>query len=860
MPYKFNPFTGKLDNAPGAPVFPDNKFTVFDDGDKTRRFQFEASGISPSTTRTLDIQDVDGPVAIGYGAANQYIRGDATLANFPVAAGGGSSVSYYLNGSVNQGTFAGETHYQLNKTAVIGAGTNFSLTGANTTTYFITDSADPSLLQIPQGNFNFQLYASTSGGSPTLQVALYKYDGVSFTQIGNNSIAIPVTSTVEDIYLLTVSVPATTLLVTDRLAVRVIGGSFGGNTITLYTEGDNLGQMITTFSTGMAALNGLTDQVQFLATGTTGTNFNIVSSAATHTFNIPTASAVNRGALSSADWTTFNNKIGAGLYTATTGLTMNADRLLGRTTAGVGAAEEITVGTGLSLTGGTLTATAGAAVTSVTATAPITSSGGTTPDISTSIATNKVVGRSTAGTGVMEELTPVGISVSGGNITGIGGTVGPVDNVVPRADGTGGYTVQDSGLIVEDTIVSVTGITGDAGTNVITAPGTAFANGQPIRFTALTGGTGLNTTTNYFVVNPVGATFQVETSIGGGAINFTTNITAGTLLTGHSVQTNVTLSENTTETNSALVLTPKGTGAFILGPKPDGTSTGGNARGLRAVDLQMQRSSATQVAAANYSFIGGGQNNLTANSRSVVCGGATNSAQTNDSGIICGEANTISSAGGATGTDMSAIAAGTFNSINNGGRAAFIGAGRGNVVSGNCAVVVGGGERSSSVGNTASSSAAGILCGRNGLADRFCMQAHAAGQFAANGDAQRARFVLRNKTTTNAAVELFLDGSSLRLTIPSGKVLGLTINITGIKSDGSAVAHYLRQYALKNVAGTTSEVYAPVTVGSDNAAGTSIALSANDTNDALKVEVTGITSEIWRWVASVDAVEIAYGN
>jgi hypothetical protein len=140
------------------------------------------------------------------------------------------------------------------------------------------------------------------------------------------------------------------------------------------------------------------------------------------------------------------------------------------------------------------------------------------------------------------------------------------------------------------------------------------------------------------------------------------------------------------------------------------------------------------------------------------------------------------------------------------------------------------------------------------------MQAHAAGQFAANGDAQRARFVLRNKTTTNAAVELFLDGSSLRLTIPSGKVLGLTINITGIKSDGSAVAHYLRQYALKNVAGTTSEVYAPVTVGSDNAAGTSIALSANDTNDALKVEVTGITSEIWRWVASVDAVEIAYGN
>ena len=140
------------------------------------------------------------------------------------------------------------------------------------------------------------------------------------------------------------------------------------------------------------------------------------------------------------------------------------------------------------------------------------------------------------------------------------------------------------------------------------------------------------------------------------------------------------------------------------------------------------------------------------------------------------------------------------------------------------------------------------------------MFANASGNFASLGDAQRARFVMRNKTTNDTATELFLDGSSARLTIPSGKVLGLTINITGIKSDGSAVAHYLRQYCLKNVSGTTSEVYAPVTIGTDNAAGTSIALSANDTNDALKVEVTGIASETWRWVAAVDAVEIAYGS
>jgi hypothetical protein len=67
-------------------------------------------------------------------------------------------------------------------------------------------------------------------------------------------------------------------------------------------------QVITTFSTGINALNGLTAQVQYLATGTSGTDFNISSVTATHTFNIPSASATNRGLLTSSDWTAFNSK------------------------------------------------------------------------------------------------------------------------------------------------------------------------------------------------------------------------------------------------------------------------------------------------------------------------------------------------------------------------------------------------------------------------------------------------------------------------------------------------------------------------------------------------------------------------
>ncbi|MBS1988714.1 hypothetical protein JST56_07045 [Candidatus Dependentiae bacterium] len=59
---------------------------------------------------------------------------------------------------------------------------------------------------------------------------------------------------------------------------------------------------------GITSLNSLTGSTQIFATGTSGSDFNISSSSTTHTFNIPTASGTNRGALSPTDWTTFNNK------------------------------------------------------------------------------------------------------------------------------------------------------------------------------------------------------------------------------------------------------------------------------------------------------------------------------------------------------------------------------------------------------------------------------------------------------------------------------------------------------------------------------------------------------------------------
>jgi hypothetical protein len=103
------------------------------------------------------------------GAASQYIRGDGALADFPTTGGGGSSVSYYLNGSVSQGTFVGNTYYEMNKTPVIGAGTDFTINADGYIAQFITDANDPASLLIPAGNWNVEMYfsASSNGGTPT---------------------------------------------------------------------------------------------------------------------------------------------------------------------------------------------------------------------------------------------------------------------------------------------------------------------------------------------------------------------------------------------------------------------------------------------------------------------------------------------------------------------------------------------------------------------------------------------------------------------------------------------------------------------------------------------------------------------
>jgi hypothetical protein len=226
--------------------------------------------------------------------------------------GGGSSQVFYFNGGTASSVGG---YYQMSPVANIGTAADFTINANGYIASFLTDVASPNQLNIPAGNWNFEIYfsASSSGGSPSFYVELYKYSsGGVFTLIASSSAAPEgiTNGTALDAYFTPLAVPTTTLLATDRLAVRVYV-THSGRTITMHTQNGHLSEVITTFSTGLTALNGLTEQVQYFSTGTAGTDFNIASAVNTHTFNLPTASAINRGALSSADWITFNSKANA---------------------------------------------------------------------------------------------------------------------------------------------------------------------------------------------------------------------------------------------------------------------------------------------------------------------------------------------------------------------------------------------------------------------------------------------------------------------------------------------------------------------------------------------------------------------
>ena len=254
--------------------------------------------------------------------------------------------------------------------------------------------------------------------------------------------------------------------------------------------------------------SGTVTNVSALTLGTTGTDLSstVVNSTTTPviTLNVPTASASNRGALSSADWITFNNKISS--VTGTAPVVSSG----GATPAISMAAATASVNGYLKSTDWTTFNNKGSgSVTSVTGTAPVVSSGGTAPAISMAAATASVNGyltstdwttfnskgsgsvTSVGGTGTVNGITLTGTVTSSGSLT-LGGTLSGVNltsqvtGVLPIANGGTGFSssqwlnVKSYGAVGDGSTDDTSAIN----SAIAAANNTAVSGGQTVYFPA----------------------------------------------------------------------------------------------------------------------------------------------------------------------------------------------------------------------------------------------------------------------------------------------------------------------------------------------------------------------------------------
>ena len=138
---------------------------------------------------------------------------------------------------------------------------------------------------------------------------------------------------------------------------------------------------------------------------------------------------------------------------------------------------------------------------------------------------------------------------------------------------------------------------------------------------------------------------------------------------------------------------------------------------------------------------------------------------------------------------------------------------------------------------------------------------YASGRFAANGDAQGSIFILRADTTDATATVLTTNNSTAstdnQIIAASDTCITFDGTITAMQNGAQAYASWKIEGLLVNDGGTTTLANSATTVIS-NGSSWGMALSADNTNNALAITCTGEASHNIRWVANIRTTEVTY--
>jgi len=292
-------------------------------------------------------------------------------------------------------------------------------------------------------------------------------------------------------------------------------------------------------------------------------------------------------------------------------------------------------------------------------------------------------------------------------------------------------------------------------------------------------------------------------------------------------------------THAAVVLQPKGNG-YIAAQLADATATGGDVRGDKAVDWQMDRSVSTSVAGSTGTVIGGGYDNsiLGSSSQATIGGGYNNTIGSGApySTHAGGRGNAISGAYGANG-------GGYLNTLGSNNFAANVG-GTNNVSTGTGSTTLGGdsntadGDYSLAMGNK-------VLV--RGMMGAF---AHNSGvpSTGVAGDRQSRHATLQASSTSTTPVILTSDGAAAgganQFVLPSGSGLSMNGQVVIRNTSTGTVGRFSVFGLWKNVAGTVTLVTSVVGAYQGDAAlnATTLTAVADNTNKAAQLSFVGLAS------------------
>ena len=330
-----------------------------------------------------------------------------------------------------------------------------------------------------------------------------------------------------------------------------------------------------------------------------------------------------------------------------------------------------------------------------------------------------------------------------------------------------------------------------------------------------------------------GSSGQVLTSQGSGSVVAWSTIAGLTYFTE---------SENTSSPNNSVaanrfiatgsgsnidaIFQPKGTGA-LLAQLPDSGTGGGNKRGTSAVDWQLNRNNANQVASGEYAVIGGGRRNRVAGYPCSTVAGGSDCKITNggNSFIGGGYLNTCSGSAGST------ILAGTYNTCDN----AY-------------ATVIGHRGKSRWRGHIVFGANASTAIGNNG--------------------GEQSGITHYKRQTTNATPTTMgtagSSGDNIRsVTLPNNSAYGFTMTVIGAVGSGGNTSMWKFEGLIKRGANAAATAIVGNVVKNriaydSGASAWDVAVTANASQGSLVVTVTGQASTTIRWIANIETTELTY--